>query len=815
MIRNYFKIAWRNLSKNKLFSLINIISLAIGLSASFVIGLMVYYDFTFDKFHPDGDRIYRIVSDFQSPEGISYSHGVAVPLSIAVKEGMTGVKNASSFFTYSPLKVAVGTENRIFKNPEFTIFADKNYFDLFKYTWLAGNKEIALSNPNEVILTEDRAKKYFPNLTPGQILGQVLVYNDSINTKVTGIVESFNQRTDLIFQEFISLPTALHSSIRSTVSNESWNSTNSNSQLFVKLNRNSKTENVQQQLDVLAKKHQDDFLLKLGHTRSFYLQPLGNLHFNTNYGIFDYGHNAADKSVLLSLGSIALFLLILGCINFINLNTAQATQRAKEIGIRKTLGSSKKQLIFQFLGETTLLTFLAGLLSLVLAFWLIEIFSDFIPAGLNFDLFATPAIIAFIVILLILVTLLAGFYPALVLSHFKPVSVLKSHVVPGNQKSSLRKSLTVFQFVIAQIFIIATILVGKQIQFMMTEDMGFKTEAIAYIRTPWHEESMDKRLRFMEEMKNLPQVKNISIGGPPPASFYRNSTIATYYNGKKEIQTDLNYIHGDTNYLNLYDIKILAGRNLRNDTVREFIVNETLLEKLGFNYPQEAIGEVLKINKKSYPIVGVMEDFHHGSLKSDIEPMALQGDWYRGKWSNFTVIHILLKNQKEGTWPTVISTAEDVWQDIYPGSDFELKFIDETVQQFYVSEQKLSKLLSWATGLSVLISCLGLLGLVIYTTERRTKEIAIRKILGASLSQLNLLLCKDFMILVGLAFLIAAPIAWWGISNWLQDFAYRTELSWWIFPLSGICMLSLAIFIMSSRTLITAMKNPVKSLRTE
>ncbi|HET7361148.1 MAG TPA: FtsX-like permease family protein, partial [Salinimicrobium sp.] len=415
----------------------------------------------------------------------------------------------------------------------------------------------------------------------------------------------------------------------------------------------------------------------------------------------------------------------------------------------------------------------------------------------------------------LIVTLLAGFYPALVLSHFKPVSVLKSQVVPGTHKSSLRKSLTVFQFVIAQVFIIATILVGRQIQFMMTEDMGFKTEAIAYVRTPWHDDSMDKRLRFIEEMKNLTQIKNISLGGAPPASNTVHSTITNYYDGKKEIQTNLHLLYGDTSYLNLYNIDLLAGRNLRNDTLREFVINQTFLKRLGFENPQNAIGKSLEYNDELYPIVGVMEDFNQRSLKLGIEPMAFIGNWNQGRYSQFNTIHLLLKTENPGNWPAVISTAEEVWEDIYPGKNFELKFMDETVQQFYEREQKTAKLLNWATGLSVLISCLGLLGLVIHTTERRTKEIGIRKVLGATMKQLNFLLCREFLLLVGLAFLIAAPIAWWGLHNWLQDFASKTELSWWIFLLSGVLMVILALLIMGAKTWATARKNPVKSLRSE
>ena len=343
--------------------------------------------------------------------------------------------------------------------------------------------------------------------------------------------------------------------------------------------------------------------------------------------------------------------------------------------------------------------------------------------------------------------------------------------------------------------------------------MGFKTEAIGYIQTPLKDSSMDKRQRLVREVQEIPQVTNASLGGITPASESHDAIITEYFDGKKEIRNELQLLYGDSNYLNLYNIELLAGRNLRNDTAREFIINRTYAKQLGFADPNEVIGEVLKYGQDSYPIIGVMEDFHQHSLKSPIVPMALIGDWSGSRYAYLNTIHFSFKTDSE--LAAVIATAEKAWKNTYPDADFEVKFMDETIQNFYTRERSTAKLLNWATGLSVLISCLGLLGLVIYTTERRKKEIGIRKVLGATLVQLNLLLCKDFMKLVGLAFLIAAPIAWWGLNNWLQDFAYKTNLSWWIFALSGAAMLFIALLIMSVRTIKTAMSNPVESLKTE
>ncbi|MBC9794755.1 FtsX-like permease family protein [Sinomicrobium weinanense] len=815
MIKNYLKIAFRNLWNNRLFSLINVISLAIGLCASFVIGLAVYYDLTFDTFHPDGDRIFRITSDFISPEGKFYNSGVPRPLTATLKEGTPGVPHVSAFITADFLKVENRQARQSYKNPGEAIYADGNYFDIFKYDWLAGNPETALANPNELVLTGKRAGKYFPSLTPQQVIGQTLVYNDSVVVKVTGVVANFKERSDLIFEEFLSLQTATQSDMKDMVADTNWNNTNSASQLFIKTAENTDISDIQKRLDILAEQHEDKQLLEFGQKRRFHIQPLKDIHFNPNYGIFDYSTGQASKPVLIGLSCIAFFLLILGSINFINLNTAQATYRAREIGVRKTLGGSRQQLIFQFLTETFLLTCIAALISVLFSFWLLDTFSGFLADGVQFHLFANPLIIAFAFLLIVIVSLLSGYYPALVLSGFKPVTVLKNQIMPAGGTASFRKYLTVFQFVIAQVFIIATLLVGKQIHFLMSRDMGIKTDAIAFVRTPWHDASMDKRIRFMEEIKTIPQIQKVSLGGNPPASFNTHSMTTNYVGEKNEVHANLQLLYGDAKYMDLYDIELLAGRKLLNDTIREYIINETYMNILGFNSPEEALGKELIVDEDRSSIVGVMKDFNQRSLKSKIEPMALVGDWYRNRYSQFNTVHFSLQAAHTENWPDAMARIENTWKEIYPDSDFGPQFMDDTVKRFYRQESRISTLLNWATALSVLISCLGLLGLVIYTTERRTKEIGVRKVLGASLMQINFLLCAEFLLLIGLAYVIAVPIAWLSLNAWLQDFAYKTRMSWWVFLASGGCMLIIALMIMSIRTLSKARTNPVKSLRTE
>ncbi|MCD2258098.1 ABC transporter permease [Psychroserpens luteolus] len=814
MIKNYFKIAWRNIMKHKVFSLINVIGLTIGLSASFVIGLMIFYDSTFDTFHKDGDRIYRVVTDFKTPDGEFYNPGVTLALKSAIEDDLN-FEAISEFYRERPMKVENRANDKEFKLPKFVIFADQDYFKIFDYKFIAGNNDNALSNPNEVILTKERALKYFPNTQVSEIIGKTLVYNDSVNTKVTGIVENFEGRTDIVFQEFISHPTLLQTRLRDNIIGKNWNNTNSSSQLFVKLNPNADISSINSRFKNLSDEHADEEDKKYGEERIFQLQPLSDIHFNENYGIYDWSSGQASKSLLKNLVLVALFLLLLGCINFINLNTAQATQRAKEIGIRKTLGSSRKQLIGQFMGETLLLVLVSAALSLLLSRWLIGVFSDFVPEGLSFELFKAPVLVIGAIILLIIVTFLSGFYPAIILSRFNTVSVLKNHLGVGDKKVGLRKFLTVFQFTIAQVFIIATLLVGKQINYLLNKDMGFKTDAIVSVYKPIEENSLEKIELYAEKLASIPEIKGVSLGGPPPASQSSNTTDMRRMIDTEEIYGEMQLLAGDTNYLDLFEIELLAGRVHRNDTIRELVINEAARKFYRFKSPEDAIGKTLLFENEYLPIVGVMGDFHQRSLKSEIKPMTLRGDWYREMWSYFQAAHIVFKSDSPENLKRSLTKIENAYKDVYPKSNIRLEFVDETVEKFYKREQKISKLLNWATGLSILISCLGLLGLVIYTTNRRVKEIGVRKVLGASLLQINTLLCKEFLILVAIAFIVASPIAWYGINSWLQDFTYKTNISFWVFLISGCAMILFALIVISAKTLQAANANPVNSLRSE
>jgi len=604
---------------------------------------------------------------------------------------------------------------------------------------------------------------------------------------------------------------------------DQWGSTNSASEIFIKLNPGVSAAKIEAQINAMYKKNnpQTAEQLKNSSDQTYTVQPLSDIHFNQTYGTFDFS-GPANKDRSYMLLAIAGFLLLLGCINFINLTTAQATQRAKEIGIRKTMGSSRTQLVTQFLSETFLITLFAVIISIGLAPLILKLFSDFVAPGVKTDYIHQPGIFLFLFALTILVGILSGFYPALMLSGYKPVLVLKNQAQSNSHKTRnawLRKSLTVSQFVIAQFFIMATLLVSKQIYYALHKDLGFKKDAIVYAETPYKTRKAATNRVMANKLRALPGVEMVSVGYPPPSSNSTNSTNATYKDGKKEITTSVELKFGDENYIKLYHIKILAGRGIQpGDTSHALVINEKYAKVLGFKTPADAVGKVLgKLNgSNDMRIVGVAGDFYTHSLQSPINPVLILAAGDKDSWQNGD-IHIALKPETAGggEWQKTMAAMEKIWKEMYPDDDPNYQFYDKSIAQFYNQEKQTSTLLSWATGLSILISCLGLLGLAMYTTGQRTKEIGVRKVLGASVTQIVRLLSIELVLLILLAFVIVTPLAWWAMNKWMESYVDKTTVSWWIFAASGAGMLLTAFITSSFQTIKAAIVNPVKSLRSE
>jgi len=824
MFKSALKTAWRSMIKNKSFAAINVLGLVIGISACLVIYLIVSYDLSFDRFEKDNNRIYRVVSEMKFSGQPYYNPGVPEPLAGAIKTEVTGVAEIIPFLQpNTDIKVAIpagGNKITVFKKQNDIIFAGDSYFNLLSYQWVARTSLAATAEPMQVVLTESRARLYFPTLNNREMLGKIITYNDSIPVTVAGIVKDLGQQTDFSFKEFISLPTARSKSFKNSYAAGQWTATNGTSQLFLKLTAQNNTAQVENQLFGLINKYRKDQKQDADNSYHLRLQPLSDLHFNSKYSTFvqwDSGDRTGTVSrpVLYGLLIAGVLLLLLACANFINLATAQSTTRAKEVGVRKTMGSSKALLCMQFMVETLMVTLIAAIISVALIPLLLKTFSGFIPQGLHFSLARQPGIIACLTALIIVVTLLAGFYPSVVLSNYNPVDVLKSRPsTDGNsRKTRIRKTLTIAQFAIAQAFIMGALVIGSQIKYMLNKDMGFKKDAVVYFYASGSADDKSKRAVLLNNLKAMPGIAMVSLSNEPPSSTNQWSGKWNYNNGKTSIATQVQMKVVDTAYINLYKIKLLAGQNIRpSDTVNSVVINETYAHLLGFKNPHDAIGKLLYRKGKPLPVRGVVADFHESSLHEEIKPLSLISNI-----DDEYCINVLLRQGDNGSsnWQATINKIAAQYKTLYPQSEFEYHFLDDSIARLYKGEQDVAVLLNWATSLAIIISCMGLLGLVMYTTNSRAKEISIRKILGASVTGVIVLLSKDFLQLVGIAFLIAIPVAWWGSQQWLAGFAYRISVSWWVFAATSISMLAIAFLTLSVQVIKTALVNPVKSLKNE
>ena len=819
MFKNYLTVAWRNLIRNKLHAFINILGLSIGISSCLLIFLVANYELSFDNFHKDEERIYRVTSQIGIVGNWHKNRGISAAAPSAVRNEVTGLETVAAFHEYyAKISLPNGKEKpiKIESNGKKAI-TEPEYFQIFQYEWLKGSPETALSAPNQVVLTEKQAKLYFGE---SEAMGRQILYGDSLWVTVTGIVKDIGQASDFAgFTDFIAFKSIASNGILKRNHNlEDWGGTNSASMLFVKLSNGSIPSQVNTQLMGLADKYVNN-KKDNEYARKLALQPLADFHFNQDYGNFA---RQAHLPTLYALVLVAVILLLIACINFINLETAQAVYRAKEVGVRKVLGSSRKHLIFQFLGETSIITFFAIVLSIFITEQAIWLFSDFVPEGLIFSIFSPPILLFFLSILVI-VSCLAGLYPAFVLSSFSPALAMKNQISAGNstsRKAYLRKTLIITQFAISQAFIIGTLIIGSQIDFLIEKDMGFKKDEIIIFGTPWFwGDETKERLKFTlaERIKQIPEIKQVSLSNSPIARNGYSINTLKFEKGKEMLVHDVHMKAADTAHISMFELKLLAGRNLSNsDSSTEMIINETYLKLLGFTNPQEAIGQQImnSYTKVRKPIVGVVKDFHIQSLRKQIAPMVLTC-----ANNEFWTLNLKIetKNKTAKDFQKVMAKIEKMYNEAYPDTDerFSYQWFDESIAKFYESEQKAAKLMQAATLLAILISALGLFGLVSFMVNQRTKEIGIRKVLGATVAQITLLLSKDFLKLVGIAFVLATPIAYYFTHEWLKDFAYKTGIRWELFALAGLGAIVIALLTVSYQSIKAALMNPVESLRTE
>ncbi|MFC0317325.1 ABC transporter permease [Olivibacter oleidegradans] len=803
MINHHLKATFRYLWRNRLFTGLNILGLAIGISASWIIFRMVSFEFSYDKFEPDRERIFQLTSSFKTPDGRDREMAV-VPKGVlpAMLREISGLEEVSPVY-YQHYETAQTAKSPLVENLSERIATLPGYFKMIGYQWLAGNAQQALKTPEQVILTASRAQYYFPGKRLSEIIGQTITYNDTIQKTVSGVLADLGYLNSFPAQEFFPID-------QESLTSTDWSSLSSNELLFVKLKKGVSTKTVLDQLNALNEKINSEVFKQRNFKSHFKLLQLKDKHFATQSDT-----RTANKSVLFGLIGIAFFLLALACINYINLTTAQIPQRAKEISVRKTLGSTSGIIIRSYLLETFVVCLLAVALSLFLTFLSLRVFAEYIPEGMN-NFTNYPGMIGFSIALISFITVLAGLYPSWLATRVQTVRVLKGETkqsIRGYQLN-LRKGLIVFQFVIAQVFVICAIIIGQQLKYTLDKDLGFEHEAILTVEIPYklQQDSLFQGSQFVlkQRLAQHPEIAAVSLGDLPMID--RMTAWLMDYRGKNgTIQKQVMFKNIDNNYLDLYQIPLLAGRNAQlTDTVRELLLNETALKAFGFSRAEETIGQTLYQGNMPRTIVGVIKDFHQFNLKSTIDLLG-----FTAQKPGLTTFNIKLSSPKVSSWKKAIALIEQEWKQVYPTAPFSYQFYDDTIKSLYRQEHSTSRLVNVATAITLLISCLGLYGLAAFTAFQRTKEIGIRKVLGATVGGITGLLSKDFIKLVLIALMIATPIAWWTMNKWLENFAFKITVQWWMFAFAGLGAVTIALLTVSYQAIKAAIANPVDSLRSE
>jgi putative ABC transport system permease protein len=806
MIKNYLKIAWRNIIRNRIYTAINVLGLALGVCACIVIYAIVSYELSFDTFHPGKERIYRIMGDATESTGekLHWSK-LPMPVSQTARDELSGLDAITAVRPYN-VKISLPDGNRGAKqfDNSGTVIAEQQYFTIFKYDWLAGNSAIALNNPFTVVLTESKAQQYFGNVPPDKIIGRQVIYDDSLRVTVSGIVKDWTKNTDLAFTDFISFGTIKNSFLKNSANPDSWKEDDMSTWVFVKLSAGTAPAWVNARLAGLIKRHADP-KMKL----SPWLEPLSDIHFNAD--VIENPIRTAHMPTLYSLMAIALFILVLAVINFINLSTAQSIRRAKEVGVRKVLGSSYTSLIFQFLTETLVLTFFAVMLAVLFVKPVLAAFRSFIPVGVKFHFF-DPSTCIFLLLITVTTALLAGLYPAKVLSASLPALSLKGEGAQrGGEKWLLRKGLIVFQFTVSLVFIIGTIVISNQLKFTRSKDLGFNADAIVTVGTPWGD-SLSKIKVLVTKIKQVAGISKVALEWTPPMT-KNGRGMRLKFKSTDIRETGVAQMAGNEDIIPLYQIKLLAGRNLlHSDSAKEFVINETLSRLMGCKKPDDAIGKMLYWNNKLYPVVGVAADFHSSSFHDPITPLCIVN---RPDREGELAIKLAAKGKQADAISATLAQIKKAWKQVYPEATFDYKFYDESIALLYEKDQQTATLMNTAMAITIFISCIGLFGLVLFTAEKRAKEISIRKILGASAANIALMLSADFVLLVIASLFIASPIAWYFMNQWLQGFAYRINISVWVFILAGTGAILIALITVSFQAVKAAVMNPVRSLKSE
>ena len=799
MVKNYLKILIRNFVRNKTFTLINISGLTLGITCSLVMFLIVKQEFGFNQYHTNIDSIYRI-GHIDIEDGREYSQGgVPLVMPASVKEEIVGLKEVTliSHERYGLISVNKGGNIQYYEeDPELT-YIEPSFFDIFDWKVLEGSVETAFSEPNVVALNKTLADKYFPNQSA---LGETIKLNKTTDLKVVAIIEDAPKNSDIPFGILISMATK-----KAQKPNEfnQWGSISSDNVAFVLLEENVGPEQVEEQFPDFIEKHWDK---DTREARSFVLAPFTEYHFDEEFGTFS--GRVAPKTAMYAYTIIGILLIVTACFNFINMSTAMAVKRAKEVGMRKVLGSSRKQLVIRFIGETFSITLVSLLISMALTERLLPmVINDFVGIEIPFNPLTDFALLSYLIVVLVAVSILAGLYPALVLSSAKPINALKGSMTKGKGNLFFRRSLVFTQFLICQVLIFGTVVALQQMDYFNSVDMGYDQEYILNINLAENDQAT--RDLWNSKVQNIPGVLSYSFNYKPPFSGSQSVTNAFYYG----IDTAVNELNthvkmADDQYQKTYGLRMVAGDWLmKSDTVNQFVVNETYLKKLGISNPNEVIGKRMKLWGMTAPIVGVVQDYHFTTLSQAIDPVAMFN-----LPKDFRTLGLRINGQSSAS---VLAELENVWKEIHVEYEFDYHFLDEQISEFYGGEREMSQMLTVFAFIAIFIGCLGLYGLVSFMANQKAKEIGIRKVLGATVANLMSRFSLEFIIIVALSFLVAAPLAYLGMNSWLTQYEYRINIGPAIFIVSIGASLLIALLTTGYRSMRAATANPVNSLRDE
>ncbi len=802
MFKNYFKTALRNLKRNKGYAFINTLGLTVGISSCLLLFLVIRFESSFDNFHPKKNIIYRVGTEYHSQDGISYSESVSFPVAQGLRIDYPQLKEVVSIFNNGGQVTADNGNKQANKfNEDNIYYTDPGFFSMFHFEWLNGSAATSLKNPNNAVLTQATAEKYFGSWK--NALGKTITLNNKTPYIVTGILKNVPANSD--FPLRIVVPYSALSNTHIGRNLTDWVSTFGGSCTFIVLPPGLSVQKFNADLKAFAKKHKPAEY----SNDSYILQPLSEIHFDDRFG--NYNGHTFSHSLITALMLIGIFLMVIACVNFINLATAQAVNRSKEVGVRKVLGSNRKQLAMQFLMETAIIVFSASLIAILIAEGVLPFLNKLLEVQIDLNLIENPSIAIFLLITAVTVTLLSGSYPAVILSGFNPITALKSKISSETIGGvSLRRGLVVLQFAIAHVLIIGMILVVSQMNFFRNASLGFDKAAI--INVPLINDSINlTKLDYVRDrLKSNPDILRVSFSYGSPSADNNWSSDFKYDHSAKTTDFSANLKWADAEYFKTFNLKFVAGRPYGpSDTVREFVVNETLLKKLGVSNPQDAIGKQINFWDGNHVanIVGVVRDFNVNSLRRPLSPVVLS------TWKGvYQTINIKIK---PGTEKTVLPFIEKLWTSTYPDYVYEYHFLDETIENFYKQEDQLSQLYKIFAGIAIFISCLGLYGLVSFMAVQRTKEVGVRKVLGASVRNIIYLFSKEFTLLILLAFVISAPIAYYIMYEWLKNYAYRIPISASIFGMAIGSSILIAWLTVAHRAINAALANPIKSLRSE